>query len=126
MCDARYMVLSISFICLAFSLVSFSARADYQAGTFRCSKVAPNDEIGSVWRISVPKDDMGVPLVELNVPTILDVRPFTIRGYGTVTELHDNTTVVTVSAATQGARYFNLIFSKTGIRMGDTPCYKVQ
>lgn len=123
----QYTRLSISFICLAFALVSFSARADYQAdivGTFRCSKLGPDAERASVWRIAVPNNKMSAPFVEFSSPAILDVHAYTVRGYGTVTELHAST-VVTVLAPLQGGGYFNLNFSQAGVRMGDTPCYKV-
>jgi hypothetical protein len=103
---------------------SAQAQADYQAGTFRCYKPGPDEDKASVWRITVANDNIHVPFVELTSPSVAAAQPFTIRSYGTVTELPAGT-VVSVSAPFRGGRYFNLIFEKDGIRMGDIPCRKV-
>ena len=115
----------LHFICVAFAFASFSARADYQVGTFRCYKPGPDEEKPSIWRITVANDNIRGPFVEFTSPSLAAAQPFTIRSYGTVTEL-PAATVVSVSAPLQGARYFNLIFEKAGIRMGDTACHKVE
>jgi hypothetical protein len=116
---------SLQFMCLAFAFVSFSARADYQAGTFRCYKPGPDEDKASIWRITFANDNIRAPFVEFTSPSIAAAQPFTIRSYGTVTELPVGT-VVSVSAPLQGARYFNLIFEKGGVRMGDTACHNIE
>ncbi len=108
-----------------FALFSASARAEYQAGTFHCYKPGPDEERPSVWRITVANDNIRAPFVEFTSPTLASAQPFTIRSYGTVTEL-PTATVVSVSAPLQGARYFNLVFERAGIRMGDTTCHKAE
>ena len=119
LCAKRY----LQFVCIVFAFVSFSARADYEAGTFRCHKPGPDEDKASIWRITVASGTP--PLVEFTSPSIAAGRPFTIRSYGTVTESPAGT-VVSVPAPLQGARYFNLIFEKDGVRMGDTTCQKVE
>lgn len=116
---------SLTVIWALLALVSGSARADYQAGTFRCYKPGPDEDKASIWRITIANDNKRAPFVEFTSPSIAAAQPFTIRSYGTVTELPAGT-VVSVSAPLQGARYFNLIFEKAGIRMGDTTCHKVE
>ena len=113
-------------IVLATIAIPFAAQAapasDYKAGTFRCG----SDKTISTWRITAP-NDAGLPLVELTSPFIAGIagsQPFTIRGYGTVTEL-PSITVVSVTALAR--HHYGLFFEKEGIiRMSDTPCYEVQ
>lgn len=114
----------LMYISLALSW-SATAQADYQVGVFRCYKPGPDEERPSIWRITAANDNIRAPFVEFTSPSLASAQPFTIRSYGTVTEL-PAATVVSVSAFStfQGARYFNLIFEKAGIRMGDTPCHK--
>jgi hypothetical protein len=116
---------SLTVVWALLALISTPARADYQAGTFRCYKPGSDEEKPSIWRITVANDNIRAPFVELISPTLGSAQPFTIRSYGTVTEL-PAATVVSVSAPLQGARYFNLVFEKAGIRMGDTTCHKVE
>ncbi len=70
-------------------------------------------------------NNMSAPFIEFSSPDIGDVRAYTVRGYGTVTELYAST-IVTAWAPLQGGMHFNLVFSNTGVRMGGTPCHKVQ
>jgi hypothetical protein len=114
---------SLHFMCVAFAFISFSARADYQAGTFRCYKPGLDEDKASIWRITVASGNP--PFVEFTSPSIDAARPFTIRSYATVTELPAST-VISLPAPLQGARYLNLIFEKGGARMGDTTCHKVE
>lgn len=113
-------------VCGLLSLVPASAWADYEGGTFRCYKPGPDEAKPSIWRISVANDSIRAPFVEFTSPSLASAPPFSIRSYGTVTEL-PAVTVVSVSAPLQGAGYFNLVFEKAGrIRMGDTTCHKVE
>jgi hypothetical protein len=100
------------------------AQAEYKAGTYRCYyKQEPADK-GSTWRIAAP-NEAGLPLVELISPGITSTaQPFTIRGYGMVTEL-PTITIISMTAHIS-TKHYNLFFESGGVRMGDTPCYEVR
>jgi hypothetical protein len=49
---------SLTVIWAICALVSASARADYQAGTFRCYEPGPDEDKASIWRITVANDNI--------------------------------------------------------------------
>src|SRR3974390_2263819 len=116
---------SLTVIWALLAFVSASARADYQVGTFRGYEPGPDQEKTSIWQITAANDNIRAPFVEFTSPSVGGAQPFSIRTYGTVTELPAGT-VVSVSAPLQAVRYFNLLFEKGGIRMGDTVCHKIE